>query len=192
MTAALHLPAHWDEREWTVDDLASLPEDLRYELIDGRLVLPSPTVIHQEIAFLVCLALRANCPPGLVAVLDMSLEINNRNEPRPDVVVVRTTQANRTPVPVKDSFLAVEVISPGSGIRDTHTKARVYASAGIADYLIIDPMAEPDVVLWHYRLNEAGKYVLLATTSGEFTADRPYPFTIDLPALTARRKELLG
>src|SRR4051812_18933884 len=45
MTAALHLPAHWDEREWTVDDLASLPEDLRYELIDGRLVLPSPTVI---------------------------------------------------------------------------------------------------------------------------------------------------
>src|SRR3954465_12122641 len=102
LSSLLHEPNLLDEKQdWTVDDLASLPEDLRYELIDGRLVLPSPTVIHQEIAFLVCLALRANCPPGLVAVRDMSLEVNNRNEPRPDVVVVRPTQANRTSVPVK-------------------------------------------------------------------------------------------
>jgi hypothetical protein len=40
----LNLP---DRQDWTVDDLASLPEDLRYELIDGRLILPSPTAIHQ-------------------------------------------------------------------------------------------------------------------------------------------------
>jgi Uma2 family endonuclease len=127
-----------------------------------------------------------------MAVLDLSLEVNRRNEPRPDVVVVRAEHANRSPVPVKDSLLAVEVISPGSGLRDTHTKVRVYASAGIADYLIIHPLADPDVVLMHYRLTDAGEYDLLATTTGEFTIDRPYPIKIDLPALTARRKQVLG
>ena len=45
LTAALNLP---DKQEWTVDDLASLPKDLRYELVDGRLILPSPTAIHQN------------------------------------------------------------------------------------------------------------------------------------------------
>jgi hypothetical protein len=29
-----------DRREWTVDDLADLPPDLRYELINGRLIVP--------------------------------------------------------------------------------------------------------------------------------------------------------
>ncbi len=44
MTAALHLPDLLrDKQDWTVDDLASLPDDLHYELIDGRLLLPSPT-----------------------------------------------------------------------------------------------------------------------------------------------------
>jgi hypothetical protein len=36
MTAALNLP---DRQDWTVDDLADLPKDLRYELVNGRLTL---------------------------------------------------------------------------------------------------------------------------------------------------------
>jgi hypothetical protein len=40
LTAALNLP---DKQDWTVDDLASFPKDLRYELIDGRLILPCPS-----------------------------------------------------------------------------------------------------------------------------------------------------
>jgi hypothetical protein len=55
LTAALNLP---DKQEWTVDDLANLPKDLRYELVDGRLILPSPTAIHQDIALEVLLTAR--------------------------------------------------------------------------------------------------------------------------------------
>lgn len=77
MTAALNLP---DKQDWTVDDLASLPKDLRYELIDGRLILPSPTAIHQDIGVRVLMALEANCPPDLMVVLDLSLKVDYRNE----------------------------------------------------------------------------------------------------------------
>ena len=68
-------------------------------------------------------------------------------------------------------------------------KRDIYAKAGIEDYLIIDPDAEPDVELWHFRLQDTGRYELLGKTSGEFTTDRPYPIAIDLPALTATRKD---
>src|ERR687889_174426 len=108
MTAALNLP---DRQDWTVDDLASLPKDLRYELIDGWLLLPSPTALHQDIGVRVLMALEVACPPDLMPVLDLSLQINHRNEPRPDVLVIRPDHVNVTPLPVRDAVLVVEVIS---------------------------------------------------------------------------------
>src|SRR3954447_26788895 len=90
LSSLLHEPNLLDEKQdWTVDDLASLPEDLRYELIDGRLILPSPTFMHQEICLELVLMLRPNCPPTHGPVFDLSLEVDRRNEPRPDVVVMR-------------------------------------------------------------------------------------------------------
>src|SRR3954454_19420505 len=102
MTAALKLPSLLDEKQdWTVDDLASLPKDLRYELIDGRLILPSPTYLHQEICAELRIMLRPHCPPGYRPVVDVSLEVDRRNEPRPDVVVGRTAHGMRSPAPIE-------------------------------------------------------------------------------------------
>jgi Uma2 family endonuclease len=50
--------------------------------------------------------------------IDLSMRIDRRNEPRPDVVAIRREHANRSPVPVGDALLAVEVVSPGSTFRD--------------------------------------------------------------------------
>jgi Uma2 family endonuclease len=191
MTAALSLPELQDKQDWTVDDLASLPEDLRYELIDGRLLLPSPTVAHQEPCVEILLALRLHCPPGLKPVLDLSLRINSRNEPRPDVVVIGLDHVDRSPVPVEDAILAVEVISPDSHFRDMYAKARVYAAAGVANYWVVDPMFPAGMVLTEYRPGRSGEYEIVRSTNKVFETDMPYPVTIDLPALTASRKALL-
>ena len=187
MTVALNLP---DKQDWTVDDLATLPEDLRYELIDGRLILPSPTAIHQILGGEVWLALRAGCPPTLVPVTDLSLKINRRNEPRPDVVVVRPGHLNRTPLPVEDAVLAVEVISAGSHFRDMYAKAKTYAAAGVANYWVIDPLFEDGIVLTEFRPGPSGDYELTSSTNGVFTSDVPFRVTIDLPALTAKLRAL--
>lgn len=191
MTAALNFADLQDKQDWTVDDLASLPKELRYELIDGRLILPSPTAAHQELCVEILLALRPDCPSGLRPIMDLSLKINAVNEPRPDVVVISLDHVDRSPVPVGDALLAVEVVSPDSHFRDMYAKAKVYAAAGIENYWVVDPMFDTGIVLTAYRRDSSGEYVTVLSTDKVFTTDVPYPVTLDLPALTAARKALL-
>jgi Uma2 family endonuclease len=191
MTATLQPPDLDRQQDLTVDDLASLPEDLRYELIDGRLILSSPSLVHQHIVPRMCAALEINCPPDLVVAIDMSLEIDHRNEPRPDIVVAGMDHADDIPLPVVDVVLAVEIISPTSRSRDTFAKLRTYAKARVANYWIVDPLAEAGIVLSEHRFSGGRNYGLVTTTDKVFATEEPYPITIDLPALTARRDAIL-
>lgn len=185
MTAALKLPSLLDEKQdWTVDDLASLPQDLRYELIDGRLVLPSPTVFHQDVRQELVIALRPFCPPGYRAVIDVSLEVDARNEPRPDVVVGRMAFGLRSPLPIESALLVVEVISPTSHFRDMHAKAKTFARAGVGSYWVVDPTFAGGVVLSELRLGADRNYEMVTSTNKVFTTDVPFPVTVDVPALT--------
>jgi len=190
MTAALELNLP-DKQDWTVDDLATLPKDLRYELIDGRLILPSPTGMHQIFGIDVALALRAHCPVGYAPAADISLKINNRNEPRPDVVVMKKKHLNRSPVPADGVILAVEIISPDSHIRDNYAKRRMYAAAGVGSYWVIDPTPGEGVALTEYVLGDGQVYEMINTTDKIFTTQIPYLVTIDLPTLTKARDEAL-
>jgi Uma2 family endonuclease len=190
MTAALPLPGLLDEKQdWTVDDLATLPQDLRYELIDGRLLLPSPTAFHQDLCVEIILMLRSNCPSDYRPVIDLSLEVDPRNEPRPDVVVLRKKLAMRTPAPIEGALLIVEVISPTSHFRDMHAKTKLFAAAGVRSYWVVDPTFKGGVVLTEFRIGENGQYDMITSTNRVFTTDVPYPATIDLPALTELRDE---
>jgi Uma2 family endonuclease len=180
-----------DRDDLTVDDIADLPEDLRYELIDGRLVLPSPTGLHQILGVEIVLALRPGCPPSHAPVPDLSLKIDRRNEPRPDIVVIRRDALRRSPAPVKQALLAVEVISPDSHHRDMYAKSKIYAAAGVENYWVIDPTFAHGLVLTEFRPGENGAYEIVTSTSKMFTTEVPYPITIDLPALTAMRDGLL-
>lgn len=184
MTAALSLP---ERREWTVDDLAELPADLPYELINGRLIVPSPTPAHQDLCIEIALAVRAECPPEFFVSMDQSLRVDRRNEPRPDVVAVRVAHYGRTPVPIEDAALAVEVVSEHSEFRDMVEKAAVYARAGIATYWVIDQLRE-DMSLTEMVLEpERQRYAFGVHTTEVYEVTEPWPITIDLPALSARR-----
>ena len=191
MTAALKLPSLLDEKQdWTVDDLTSLPKDLRYELIDGRLVVPSPTAFHQLLCAELMLMLRPHCPTTHVPVIDLSLEVDWRNEPRPDVVALRPDHVATSPLPVEDVVLAVEVVSPESIFRDMYDKARGYAHAGVPAYWVIDPLHGP-MTLTELALGDDGEYATVRHTAEVFTTEQPWPVTLDLPALTRRRATLL-
>ncbi|MEV4275385.1 Uma2 family endonuclease [Actinoplanes xinjiangensis] len=190
MTAALQSP---DKQDWTVDDLASLPPDLNYELIDGRLILPSPTGLHQMLGIKILTALEQACPDGYSVVPDMSMEIDRRNEPRPDVVVLHDSVMLQTPAPVDQAILAVEVISPSSHWRDLHAKARVYARSGIGTYLVVDPVSfDHGVVLTEFRISDEGDYEIITSTSEIFETDAPFPIKINLAVLTALRDKYLA
>jgi Uma2 family endonuclease len=190
MTAALKLPGLLDEKQdWTVDDLMSLPKDLHYELIDGSLILPSPTFFHQHMCIETVTMLRPNCPPDHTVVIDVSLEVDRRNEPRQDVVVARKSAGLRSPAPIQSAMLVAEVISPTSHFRDMDAKKRIFAAAGVGSYWVIDPTFEKSVVLTEFHLGEDGHYETVTNTDKVFTTDVPFPATIDLPSLTALRDE---
>jgi Uma2 family endonuclease len=198
MTAALELPRVLDvasvlddpraldeKNDWTVDDLANLPQDLRYELIDGRLILPSPTGFHQVVCMDLALMLRPHCPPDFTPIVDLSIAVDGRNEPRPDVVVLRKALALRTPAPVDGALLVVEVISPTSHFRDMQAKWKVYAANGVGTYLVVDPTFRGGIMLTEFRLGEGGQYDAITSTNQVFTTEVPYPITVDVRALTA-------
>jgi hypothetical protein len=89
--------------------------------------------------------------------------------------------------------MALEANCPAatSHIRYTYAKLRAYARARVAHW-IVDLLYENGIVLNEYRLAEGGGFDLVCTTSKVFTTDEPYPVTIDLPALTARRDAILN
>lgn len=186
MTAALNLP---DRQDLTVDDLADLPKDLRYELVNGRLIVPSPLPFHQSLGNRVNNALEVYCPEDIFISTDQSVAVDDRNEPRPDVVALRIEGASHTPVLVRDVILVVEVISPDSTIRDRFEKAKLYAAAGVPAYWIIDPLRER-VTFTEFLLGEDGDYHPSVETDGLVTIDRPWETTLHLPAWTQRRDRL--
>ncbi|MEU4381986.1 Uma2 family endonuclease [Micromonospora echinofusca] len=188
MTVAPILP---ERSEWTVDDLGDLPKDLPYELVNGRLIVPSPTAVHQDLCVELLLALRVNCPAEYLVSIDLSMRIDRRNEPRPDVVAIRREHADRSPVPVEDALLAVEVLSPTSTFRDLYDKAKVYAHAGVRTYWVVDPLHER-MTLTEYTLGPTGEYEVLTHTEDLFVTERPWKVSVDLPALTTRRAGLLA
>ncbi|MFY1574942.1 Uma2 family endonuclease [Verrucosispora sp. WMMD703] len=191
MTVAPMLPIPPERSEWTVDDLGELPQDLPYELVNGRLIVPSPTALHQDLCVELLLALEGNCPPDYLVSIDLSMRIDRRNEPRPDVVAIRREHANRSPVPVEDALLAVEVIPPTSTFRDLYDKAKVYAHAGVRSYWVVDPLHEK-MTLTEYTLSPSGDYEVAAHTEDLFVTERPWKVSVDLPALTVRRAGLMA
>jgi len=186
MTATLSLP---ERQEWTVDDLVALPKDLRYELIDGRLILPAPLPFHQFVCRQAANAMEVDCPDDILISFDQSVAIDGRNQPRPDVVAIREEGASRTPVLVQDVLLAVEVISPDSSIRDRRDKLKLYAQGKIPAYWVIDPLGER-VTFTEFVLDGDRGYRRSLVTDGSATVEDPWKIALDLPSWTRRRNRL--
>jgi Uma2 family endonuclease len=106
--------------DWTLADLARLPEDgYRYEIIDGELVVsPPPTNFHQRVAT----EMIRRWQPTL-GVLTHAAGVSvpaGRYRERflvPDVLVVRNGVSSPYYVP-SDVLVAVEIVSPSSVTRD--------------------------------------------------------------------------
>jgi Uma2 family endonuclease len=188
-----------DALGFTAADLHALPEDgLRYELLDGSLVVsPSATSGHNAIARWIASELEDSCPDEEWMVgTDQSTSINDRSEPRPDIVVHRTRHVSRSPLPITDVSLVGEVVSPHSGLRDTEEKRSLYADAGVPAYWIVMPDEDKGVIsLAELRLEgKAYRYETHYTTDILETT-HPWSTRIDLPKLSrrwARMLELAG
>lgn len=135
--------------EYTVEDYYKLPEDERYELIDGYLFkMLVPTGLHQliageiyrQIANFIC-DRNGKCLP-FIAPVDVQLDRDNRTMVEPDVVILcdKDKFLNRVIYGAPDFVL--EVISPSTSRKDYTLKLAKYENAGVREYWIVDPYKE--------------------------------------------------
>lgn len=172
---------------YTVDDLFTLPDlPPHTELLDGSLVFVSPQRdFHSTMIDLLVMGLRHSATPEVRVRREMTVVLDRRNAPEPDVCVVRAeavTGRELTRFEAADVLLAVEVVSPDSEARDRDTKPQKYAAAGIPNFWLVE-MAGSDKhpVVRVYELDPVNKtYALTGIHHDRLKAGVPFPVDVDI------------
>lgn len=180
MSPVTTLPAH--REGWTVDDLDDVPDDgMRYELVDGALLVSPPaTVGHNSAAFELGVLLRAALGDDWRIVPAPGVVLDRRNYREPDLVVLRRQALESRLAAASDVLLAVEVMSPSSVTDDRLVKPAQYAAAGIAHYWRLERGAAP--VLVTHEL-EGGVHRESGRFTDEVVVDSPVALRFRLGAL---------
>jgi len=176
-------------RPWTLEEVLALPEDngQRIELIDGILVVsPAPTPAHQRVLHRLQLGMDAAVPDGMELLPGVNVVLNGRRLLIPDMVVTNSPGHTSLYFTGDQIVLAAEVLSPSSRSYDRLLKRQLYADAGVAYYLVVDP-AElvPSAVL--LRLHGEEYREVAASTGGVLRLLEPFPAVVDLAPAAARR-----
>lgn len=138
--------------DWTVEDYLALDTNQLIEFTNGHLeFLSMPTPRHQRIVvflYRIVWAFITERQLGEVLVAPLRVRVSLEKFREPDLVFVLaehlTWQGEHFWAGVD---LVVEVISPDDPDRDYVKKRKDYASAGIAEYWIVDPLKQAITVL---------------------------------------------
>lgn len=166
------------DHEWTVDDLAQLPDDgLRYELADGvLLVSAAPSNLHQIVLAELFVLLRAACPADhRVLFAPTDYQPTRRRSFQPDLLVVARSAVGATAI-TTPLLLAVEVLSPSTRSVDLLLKRGMYEEGGVQAYWVLDPLV-PSVQAWSLV---DGAYVEAGSASGEERLVLTHPFAVEI------------
>ncbi|MGA8112232.1 MAG: Uma2 family endonuclease [Actinocatenispora sp.] len=161
---------------WTEADYDALPEGVRVELHDGRLILtPDPTSEHQYAASELIFQLRAAIGNKRLVFGPVDVRMADGNRFRsPDVVVVRTPYRGR-PADPANVRMVCEIVSPGGG-DEYDQKMVVYAEAGIPWYLILRETPAGFIAELYALDEESGKYQQHSSAEPAGVLDLPAPF----------------
>jgi Uma2 family endonuclease len=166
------------EGDWTVDDLALLPDDgLQYELADGMLlVTPAPRPVHQRALGRLHIALQAACPPDLeVFFAPLDYQPTRIRSLQPDLLVVRRDDVGETAIE-RPLLLAIEILSPSTRSKDLILKRGLYEDSGVASYWVVD-LDVPSITVWTLR---DGRYGDGTVTIGDERMQATEPFDVSI------------
>jgi Uma2 family endonuclease len=151
---------------YTYEDYLKTPDDMRYELIEGDLIMiPSPETRHQRIAgrlFVNIFTYVKEHNSGEVFISPFDVYLDNENVVQPDILFVLKERINiigeKNVQGAPD--IIIEILSEGNAYRDTIQKKKLYARFGVKEYWIIAP---EDEMVEIYQLKNKGEYQLYKT-----------------------------
>ena len=140
--------------KFTYEDYQHTPEDKRYELLDGELVMvPAPNLGHQRIGAKLGTRLYTFVEEmglGEVFFVPCDVVLSNTDVVQPDLLFVSNERAhlllggdNVRGVP----DLVVEILSPSTAGQDRTLKRALYVKHGVKEYWLVDPDARTVTVL---------------------------------------------
>ena len=142
------LQGSWTEEQYLrVSDQTNRLVELRDGILE---VLPLPNRQHQDIIGFLYVLLRQllHGRGGKVAVAAFPLQLRPGKFREPDVLLLLDKADPRNqPDFWRGADLVIEIVSPKSVRRDTRTKRREYAEAGIPEYWLVNPLDETITVL---------------------------------------------
>ncbi|MBI5789066.1 MAG: Uma2 family endonuclease [Candidatus Schekmanbacteria bacterium] len=172
------------QKKYTYQDYLKTPDDMRYELIEGDLIMtPAPYIRHQRISSNLFFKMRdftSTNNLGEVFYAPCDVYLDDENVVQPDILFVSKerleiiTEKNIQGAP----DLVVEIVSEGNAYRDTIQKKRLYARFGVKEYWIVAP---GEKMIEQYHLNKQG-YQLIRTYYHEdhLISQELQDFTIEL------------
>ncbi len=129
----------------TYQDYAKTPEDERYELINGELIMSeSPIIVHQnnrmKLGNRMTNFVERN-DAGIVYLPDTDVVLSDTDVVQPDIMFISKERQHiigeRNIQGAPD--LVVEILSPSTARRDWGVKRELYAKHGVKEYWIADP-----------------------------------------------------
>lgn len=127
----------------TVDDLMKLPPETRAELIEGEIFMsPSPNAHHQRVVRNIVeglLPFLRQHPIGSLFFAPLDVVLSRTVVVQPDVLFLSSARGHIVGDRIEGApDLAVEVVSPGTDVRDRTVKRGLYARHGVREYWIVE------------------------------------------------------
>lgn len=139
--------------KFTYEDYRNAPEDKRYELLDGDLVVvPAPKEAHQRALMNLTYVLYQSIKKteaGRVYAAPFDVVLSETDVVQPDLLFISNDRAN---IITEDNVqgapdLVIEVLSPSTAERDLTFKRSLYAKYGVQEYWLVDTDARTVTVL---------------------------------------------
>lgn len=169
-------PTVIEKRKYTSEDYLKTPDDERYELIEGELLMtPSPIPRHQRISGRLDFELRKFVTEndlGEVFYAPCDVFLDNENVVQPDILFISKDRLN---IIGKKNIegapdIVIEIISENTAYRDLVQKKRVYAKFGVKEYWIVVPGEE----LIEVYILKNNTFILYKTYSKDGTLESLY------------------
>ena len=153
------------EQIYTIDDIYSLPEGERAELINGQLYyMAPPSTTHQRLLSFLHLEIanyirahKGSCEvfPAPFAVC---LNKNEKDYVEPDISVICDPSKLDDKGCHGSPDWIIEIVSPGSKQMDYYKKLFKYCTAGVREYWVVDPDRK-NVTVYNFEADTMAEYL---------------------------------
>ena len=171
------------QKSYSVEDVLSLPEGVRAELIDGQLYYMSPpTRKHQKILLslsrIIADYIDQKGGPSEVDIAPFAIFLNadDKNYVEPDISVIcdrnKLDDGGCSGAP----DWMIEIVSPGSQRMDYMIKLFKYRTAGVREYWIVDQMKNR-ITVYNFEKDDMKEYTFTDSVKAGIYADLEIDFS---------------